>query len=168
MKRFDFQVWYLGRWDEDVSILEIPTSPVHPVHPVHPPTSPMSDIALADLFSLVQRYPDLMLSQVIHFIGFKLACRLKNDIILTQPSTVPEMQPPDILPPSVKIFLQCSCGLSEDGVEMCWDLLKGMIWDGEGTTSSLGSDRTLDGLFRAHGNRLGLSSSQCSLPCLSI
>ena len=48
-----------------------------------------------------------------------------------------------------------------DHAEMCWDLLKGMIWEGQG---SLSSDCALDGLFRAHGNRLGLSSSQCSLP----
>jgi hypothetical protein len=88
----------------------------------------MSDIALADLFPLIQRYPDLMLSQISHFIG--LARKLKNDIILTQPPTVPEMQPADILPPSIKIFLQSSCELSKDGVEMCWDLLKGMIWEG--------------------------------------
>jgi hypothetical protein len=116
----------------------------------------MSDIALADLFTLTQRYPDLKLSQVTHFIG--LARKLKNDIILTQPPTVPELQPPDILPPSIKIFLRCSCRLSEDGVEMCWDLLKGMVWDSEGQ-DSLYSDHTLDGLFRAHGNHLGLSSS---------
>jgi hypothetical protein len=125
----------------------------------------MSDIALKDLFSLTQRYPDLMLSQVTHFIG--LARRLKNDIILTQPPTVPEMQPSDILPPSVKIFLQCSCGLSEDDVEMCWDLLKGMIWDSEGQ-GGLCSDGTLDGLFRAHGNHLGLSSSHVHRPVLFI
>ena len=75
-----------------------------------------------------------------------------------QPLKVPEMQPPDILLPSIKIFFQTSCGLSEDGVEMCWDLLKGMIWGGQG---SLCSDHAL---FRAHGNHFGLSSSHCSLP----
>lgn len=115
----------------------------------------MSDIPLADLLLLMQRYPGIMLSQITHFIG--LARKLKNDIILPQPPTVPEMQPPDILPPSIKIFLQSSCGLSEEGVGMCWDLLKGMIWEGR---DSLDSDRILDGLFWAHGNHLGLSSSQ--------
>lgn len=134
---------------------------VQSIQSIHPPTiSLMNDIALADLFPLMHRYPDLMLSQVNHFIGF--AHRLKNDIILMQPPTVLEMQPPNILPPSIKIFFQCSCGLSENGVKMCWDLLNSMIWEGQG---SLGSDCTLDGLFQAHGNHLGLSSSQCSLPC---
>jgi hypothetical protein len=59
----------------------------------------------------MQWYPDLMLSQISHFIG--LARKLKNDIILMQPPTMPELQPPDILPPSIKIFFQSSCGLSE-------------------------------------------------------
>ena len=79
----------------------------------------------------------------------------------TQPPKVLEMQLPDILLPSIKIFFQSSCGLSEDGVEMCWDLLKGMIWGRQG---SLCSDCALDGLFWAHGNHLGFSSSHCSLP----
>jgi hypothetical protein len=55
-----------------------------------------------------------VLSQITHFIG---SCRLKNDIKLQV--TVPEMQPPDILP------IQCSCGISEDGVEICWEFFKG-------------------------------------------
>jgi hypothetical protein len=51
----------------------------------------MSDIALANLLPVMQRYPDLLLSQISHFIGF--ARKLKKDIILTQPPTLmPELQ----------------------------------------------------------------------------
>ena len=44
---------------------------VQSIQSIHPSNTiaQMSDIALADLFPLMQRYPDLMLSQVTHFIG---------------------------------------------------------------------------------------------------
>jgi hypothetical protein len=68
----------------------------------------------------------LTLGQIVHFVT--LASRLKDDILLTQPAHISPLQPPDVLPPSITSFLSDCCGLSEDLVDSCWDVLKDMAW----------------------------------------
>ncbi|KAF8230839.1 hypothetical protein L208DRAFT_1135188, partial [Tricholoma matsutake] len=52
----------------------------------------------------------------------------KNDILLMHPTSVPASDPPKVLPPSITLFLQNSCGISKDCVDSCWKALKSTIW----------------------------------------
>jgi hypothetical protein len=86
----------------------------------------MSSLRLQDTILLTEQHPELSFSQVQQFIS--LASRLKDDILLAQPSSVLAFDPPDVLPPTVSTFLQNSCGISMACVEACWDTLKPTIW----------------------------------------
>lgn len=44
------------------------------------------------------------------------------------PTSVPASDPPKVLPPSITLFLQNSCGISKDCVDSCWKALKSTIW----------------------------------------
>lgn len=114
----------------------------------------MSSLRLQDTFLLTQhcqQYPELSLGQVQQFIS--LAARLKDDILLAQPSSVLALNPPDVLPPTVSMFLQKSCSIPLVCVETCWDILKTTIWhDAHG----LDSEDNLIHDFSAHGYSLGL------------
>ncbi|KAF8228357.1 hypothetical protein L208DRAFT_1291845 [Tricholoma matsutake] len=109
----------------------------------------MSSLRLQDTILLAEQHPELSFGQVQQFIS--LASRLKDDILLAQPSSVLVFDPPDVLPPTVSTFLQNSCGISMACVEACWDTLKTMIWhDAQSLEDSLIHD------FSVHGHSLGL------------
>jgi hypothetical protein len=80
-----------------------------------------------------------------------LAAKLKDDILLSQPTSVLVFDPPMILPPTVTTFLQNSCEISEPCVKACWEVLKSTIWhDAKNLEDSITAD------FAAHGHSLGL------------
>ncbi|KAF8228308.1 hypothetical protein L208DRAFT_1292379 [Tricholoma matsutake] len=109
----------------------------------------MSSLRLQDTVLLAEQHPELSFSQVQQIIS--LASRLKDDILLTQPSSVLAFDPPDVLPPTVSTFLQNSCGISMACVEACWDTLRTTIWhDAQSLEDSLIHD------FLVHGHSLGL------------
>ena len=109
----------------------------------------MSSLRLQDTVLLTERHPELSFGQVQEFIS--LASRLKDDILLAQPSSVLALDPPDVLPLTVSTFLQNSCGISMACVEACWDTLKTMVWhDAQSLEDSLIHD------FSVHGHSLGL------------
>lgn len=109
----------------------------------------MSLLRLQDTVLLTERYPELSLGQIQQFIS--LATKLKDDILLAQPSSVLALDPPDVLPPTVLLFLQNSCNISLACVETCWDVLKTTIWhDVHGLEDSVIHD------FAVHGHSLGL------------
>jgi len=111
----------------------------------------MGDVPLEDLLPLINDGIDsvqqLTLSQILHFIT--VASRLKDDILLTQPASVPASQPPDILPPSISAFLGDCCDLLPDFVDRCWDILWPAIWN--------------DSRFRDRSEMLPLPSSYTSM-----
>ena len=108
----------------------------------------MSSLRLQDTILLADQHPELSFGQVQQFISFS---RLKDDILLTQPSSVLVLHPPDVLPLTVSTFLQNSCGISMACVEACWDTLKTTIWhDAQSLKDGLIHD------FSAHGHSLGL------------
>jgi hypothetical protein len=110
----------------------------------------MSSLKLQDAVLLTNQHPELSFGQVQQFIC--LASILKDDILLTQPSSVLALDPPDVLPPTISTFLRNSCGISLACVEACWDTLKTTIWH-----DALA--RSLDNLihdFAVHGHPLGL------------
>jgi hypothetical protein len=108
------------------------------------------DIPLRDLVPLQEAHPDLSLRQVMRFI--LLAARFKNDIILVQPADLEVDKAPDVLPCSIKIFLEHSCLMSIPCVDSCWNTLKSFIWENL-------PQETDQELFSQHGHHLGLSMS---------
>jgi hypothetical protein len=109
----------------------------------------MSSLRLQDSVLLTQQHPELSFGQVQQFIC--LASRLKDDILLAQPSSVLALNPPDVLPPTISAFLKNSCHISAACVEDSWDTLKTTIWnDAQRLDDSLIND------FAAHGHSLGI------------
>ncbi|KAF8060185.1 hypothetical protein FPV67DRAFT_1674149 [Lyophyllum atratum] len=115
----------------------------------------MADISIKDISRLSEIHPRLTLHQVMQFVT--LARSLKDDILLTQPAVIPASDPPEILPPSVKTFLEDSCKISEECVEDCWEVLRSTIWHG------VGVNREQD--FVEHGHPRGLTSRTLYPPC---
>ena len=110
-------------------------------------------LRLQDVVNLSQEYPQLSFNQVQQFI--LLASKLKDDILLAQPSSILAFDPPDILPPTITTFLQHACKISMDCVDTCWNTLKFTIWD-----DANGLDDSTIHDFAAHGYSLGLCTSQ--------
>jgi hypothetical protein len=109
----------------------------------------MSSLRLQDAVLLTGQHPELSFGQVQQFIC--LASRLKDDILLAQPSSVLALNPPDVLPPTISAFLKNSCHISAACVEASWDTLKTTIWnDAQSLEDSLIND------FAVHGHSLGI------------
>ena len=146
-----------------------PASPENPKNPDHHHDSAdnidyqllihpaMSTLNLQDVVALSYNYPDLSFGQVQQFIS--LASKLKNDILLAQPLSVPAFNPPDILPPTITTFLQKSCGISVSCVDKCWEALKSTIWNDDHLQVEDSILVTQD--FATHGHPLGLCASKC-------
>jgi hypothetical protein len=104
---------------------------------------------MQEILALNQKHSELSLQQLIKFI--LLASKMKNDIILVQPTSIPASHPPDVLPPSITLFLQNSCGISETCVTSCWEALKSSVWyESHSFTDTSESD------FAKHGHPMGL------------
>ncbi|KAG2099283.1 uncharacterized protein F5147DRAFT_582715 [Suillus discolor] len=88
------------------------------------------------------------LTSLFQFIT--LATRLKNDIILVEPSLSPTSDPPFVLSPAVTVFLSAGCSISPAEVNDAWSLLKDVIWSG-GITVDVGR------LWETHGTQRGLA-----------
>jgi hypothetical protein len=85
-----------------------------------------------------------------------VATRLKNDIILMQPSTVSDSKPPSGIPPSIKHFLAASCHMPGECVDNAWLLFKEVIWAGHFDTTRSEWQEQLDAGWELHGKRCGL------------
>ncbi|KAG1750235.1 hypothetical protein EDB19DRAFT_1937408 [Suillus lakei] len=68
------------------------------------------------------------ISSLFRFIT--IGTTLKNDIILTEPSSTPIDKPPNVLPPAIAKFLGAGCSISPAQVSDAWALLKDIIWTG--------------------------------------
>ena len=113
----------------------------------------LDNLALATLNA---RCPDLTINQVFRFIS--LAIKLKDDIILVQPSSVSVSEPPEILPPTTMVFLQRSCEMMEEYVIDCWNILKLIIWYEAGQF-----DGDYEDYFIRNGHSLGICMCIMSL-----
>ncbi|KAF8229572.1 hypothetical protein L208DRAFT_1286352 [Tricholoma matsutake] len=101
---------------------------------------------MQEILALNQKHPELSLQQILWFIT--LALKMKNDIILAQPTHIPSSDPPDILPPSITLFLGNSCGISEICVTSCWEALRSTVW--YESDSFKDSSENLDTLYPPH------------------
>lgn len=71
-------------------------------------------------------FSQLGLENTFRFIS--LASKLKNEILLAQPSTHPISKLPAFLPPSITTFLSRCCDISETMVDKCWEVLGPAVW----------------------------------------
>jgi hypothetical protein len=78
------------------------------------------------LVQLLQCYANLknpviiILEQLIKFVAY--SSRLKDDILLVQPSSYPASQTP-ILSPAIQLFLSDTCSIPPDAVPHFWAAL---------------------------------------------
>ena len=121
--------------------------------PLHCRMAMLDNLTLARLNACC---PDLTIIQVFRFIS--LTIKLKDDIILVQPSSVPVSEPPEILPPTAMVFLQRSCNMTEEYVINCWNVLKLIIWYEAGQF-----DSNCEDYFVQNGHSLGLCMSIISI-----
>jgi hypothetical protein len=80
------------------------------------------------------------------------ASRLKNEILLAQPSSHLPHVVPQFLPVSVVTFLASSCVLSELEVEVCWNVVKELVW-----SAFILDDKAVSAAFKDHGADNGFS-----------
>jgi hypothetical protein len=113
----------------------------------------MGNLNMQEILPLTQKHPELSLQQILKFIT--LASKMKNDIILVQPTSVPTSNPLIVLPPAITLFLKNSCGISEACVASCWKALRSTVWcDSDTFKDNSESD------FAEHSHSIGL----CALP----
>ena len=113
---------------------------------------PLAVYKMPVLLDSLQDIHHLSLDQSITFIA--LASRLKNDIVLAQPSSHSPTNAPPLLLLSVTEFLASACQLGLDDVGRLWERLRDMIWSTDPAMYSL--DVSLR-LFHQHGHLHGLS-----------
>jgi hypothetical protein len=111
---------------------------------------------LHGLLQLIQANPTsfdgLTLGKILHFIT--CTSHLRDDILLTQPTTQPATAAPDVLPPSVATFLGAVLGIPQPFVDRCWTIFRNTVWDND--EQFIHQD--LDGIFRQHGLPFGIST----------
>jgi len=107
------------------------------------------------LVNLILKHGDVLdtdpLPQIMRYIS--VAACVKDDIILAQPAGHRLDEPPDFLPPSIVTFLGRVCNLTDALVNDFWVALKGTIWHGE--AGATGQEKSMEDLFRKHGQDLG-------------
>ena len=96
----------------------------------------------------------ITLAQLTVFI--RLASCLKEDILLPQPVEQTTNNPPEVLPPSVALFLSKAIGIPLDGVSIVWDHLKPHVLQTE-VPPGLATDEDEFIMFQRFGWHLGLS-----------
>ena len=104
--------------------------------------------------------PDSMSSITLHqlFVFITVISRVKNDIILTQPTYLSDSTPPAFLPPVIVSFLADCCQLTTDEVEHTWGTLKATVW----CNVSDYHQGPRGGIFAKYGHERGLS--ECFAP----
>lgn len=107
------------------------------------------------VLTLLEAHPGLCKLSLNHVTTFsRLASHLKNDILLPQPPQQTDLTtPPDVLPPSIALFLSEAIEIELEDIDDCWDILKDHVW-GLNTTGLVPEDYTL---FKQFGWSLGIS-----------
>jgi hypothetical protein len=99
-------------------------------------------------------YEPLGIKQLVQFI--RLAALVKNDILLCQPSKIPDMSVPLVLLPSVSEFLaELVAIVPKEDVAKHWAVLKDKVWSMTGVEVCEEDEKAV----HAHGWKHGLSKS---------
>jgi hypothetical protein len=113
-------------------------------------------MALVDLLYELAAEPALRyftLEQATSFI--RLTSILKHDIQLPQPIVQTNNEAPEILPPSISLFLSQALAIPLAAVARCWDILKDEAWRALPAPFSEQDEV----MFREYGWKLGLSTT---------
>ncbi|KIK35919.1 hypothetical protein CY34DRAFT_95289 [Suillus luteus UH-Slu-Lm8-n1] len=86
----------------------------------------------------------------------RCASLLKDDILQPQPHTISVLIAPEILPPSINEFLAERFVISEDAVDVLWDILKDLVWILP--TAGEAADEEEE-TFKLYGHKRGISKS---------
>jgi hypothetical protein len=112
------------------------------------------------LVRLLQSYANLRnpviitLEQLIKFVAY--SSRLKDDILLVQPSSYPASQTP-ILSPAIQLFLSDACSIPLDAVPHFWAALANVSWSTNLELSS--KDGVFEAAYAAFGHTRGICTS---------
>ncbi|KAG1792291.1 uncharacterized protein HD556DRAFT_1239582 [Suillus plorans] len=74
-------------------------------------------------------------STIFRFIT--LASGLKDNILLVQAASHHPDSAPLVLSPAIQLFLAGSCDISESNVDTYWNVLRNVVWHGDGGASSI-------------------------------
>jgi len=100
----------------------------------------------------------LTVEQVYSFLT--RASQVKRDILQPQPLTVQHNAAPDILPPSIVLFLSKSVLITPAGVQQLWDALKDVAWAFPTPTEQHVADEKA---FETHGHEHGIGRLPASV-----
>ena len=89
--------------------------------------------------------------QLIKFVGY--SSRLKDDILLVQPSSYSIAQRP-ILSPAMQLFLSEACSIPLDAIPRFWDALADVAWNTELELTS--TDGIFEAVYTAFGHKRGI------------
>jgi hypothetical protein len=93
----------------------------------------------------------ITLEQLIKFVAY--SSRLKDNILLVQPSSYPASQTP-ILSPTIQLFLSDACSIPLDAVPHFWAALANMSWNTKLKLSS--KDGIFETAYAAFGHTWGI------------
>ena len=94
---------------------------------------------------------NMTLEHVCQYI--RLVQHLKNDILLAQPAELSLEQAPEILPPTISLFLSNALNVPQESMQDSWEILKDHIWE----CQKVGLMREDYDAFKLYGWKLGLS-----------
>jgi KDZ transposase family protein len=106
--------------------------------------------------SIVEQQGPDELKQLLSFIHY--ASRLKNEILLAQPSTQNTQIAPLDLPDAIEIFLAAVCDMLLEDVADCWSVVRDLIWDMETL-----DDKAVSRSFEEHSINTGLREFEINL-----
>jgi hypothetical protein len=92
------------------------------------------------------------LSPSVLYRFISVAARLKDDILVVQPSHHLPEDPALVLPPAIVTLISRVCDIPQDEVEYHWDRLKDVIWC---STDLPMQESALEALFLKHGHDIG-------------
>jgi hypothetical protein len=102
------------------------------------------------MHALQRQMTKLSPSVLYRFIS--VAARLKDDILVVQPSHHLPEDPALVLPPAIVTLISRVCDIPQDEVEYHWDRLKDVIWC---STDLPMQESALEALFLKHGHDIG-------------
>jgi hypothetical protein len=90
--------------------------------------------------------------QLIKFIAY--SSRLKDDVLLVQPSSYSFSRGPPILSPATQLFLSEACSIPLDAIPQFWVALANVAWSTKLELSS--TDGNFEAAYRAFGHTRGI------------
>lgn len=90
-----------------------------------------------------------------------ISSKIRKNILGLYPSTQHPDDTPILLPAEAITLLSRSCGISGSLVEVCWSVMRDIVWMSDDIWDGISDDRAVEGTFRKNG---GLLFRMCSFP----